>query len=381
VKSEPKLRVLALEPYYGGSHRAFLDGWVERSRHDWTVLSLPPRKWKWRMRHAAVTLAVEAGKRLEKEPPWDVIFCSDMLNLAEFLGLAPPPLRNLPVLAYFHENQLTYPVVHEREWDYHFGITNMTTALAATRVWFNSDFHRHAFLTALRAFLKRMPDHQPLEAVDRIAQKSRVRHPSVSMPPGRPPRRPGPLRILWAARWEYDKNPDLFFAALHVLRAKKMDFRISVLGQRFQNSPSVFAGAKLDFADVIDHWGFLKSRKEYEAALTEVDVYVSTADHEFFGMAAVEAALAGAFPLLPARLAYPEVFDAKNQDFFYSHGAEELADRLARMAAVLTKSGDIWAGDPGRAQRIATAYTWEKTLTGYDDELAGLTDVREESSK
>ena len=51
------MRILALEPYYGGSHRAFLDGWVQRSRHEWTLHTLPPNKWKWRMRHAAVTLA------------------------------------------------------------------------------------------------------------------------------------------------------------------------------------------------------------------------------------------------------------------------------------------------------------------------------------
>jgi len=49
--------VLGLEPYYGGSHRAFLDGWSGASRHSWTVLSLPPRKWKWRMRHASITFA------------------------------------------------------------------------------------------------------------------------------------------------------------------------------------------------------------------------------------------------------------------------------------------------------------------------------------
>lgn len=53
----PPMRVLALEPYYGGSHRAFVDGWASRSRHDWTVLTLPAHHWKWRMRGAAVTMA------------------------------------------------------------------------------------------------------------------------------------------------------------------------------------------------------------------------------------------------------------------------------------------------------------------------------------
>ena len=51
------MRILALEPYYGGSHQAFLDGWSKRSCHTWTVLTLPAAKWKWRTRHAAITFA------------------------------------------------------------------------------------------------------------------------------------------------------------------------------------------------------------------------------------------------------------------------------------------------------------------------------------
>ncbi len=56
------MNILALEPYYGGSHQALLDGWIAHSRHHWTLLTLPPHKWKWRMRHAAVTLAEKAGE-------------------------------------------------------------------------------------------------------------------------------------------------------------------------------------------------------------------------------------------------------------------------------------------------------------------------------
>ncbi|UCC45787.1 MAG: DUF3524 domain-containing protein, partial [Candidatus Zixiibacteriota bacterium] len=45
------MQILAVDPYYGGSHKAFLEGWSEVSRHQWRILSLPARKWKWRMRH------------------------------------------------------------------------------------------------------------------------------------------------------------------------------------------------------------------------------------------------------------------------------------------------------------------------------------------
>ena len=78
------MNVLAIEPYYGGSHQAFLDGWSARSRHEWTVLTLPAHKWKWRMRHGAVTFAEEAARRAEAGERWDAIFCSDMLDLATY---------------------------------------------------------------------------------------------------------------------------------------------------------------------------------------------------------------------------------------------------------------------------------------------------------
>ncbi|MHC5185359.1 MAG: tRNA-queuosine alpha-mannosyltransferase domain-containing protein, partial [Planctomycetota bacterium] len=90
------MRILTLEAYYGGSHKAFLDGWQAHSEHDFTLLSLPPSKWKWRMRHAAMTFAQQVNKLVQAGEKWDVLFCSDMLNLAEFLGLADESIRHLP---------------------------------------------------------------------------------------------------------------------------------------------------------------------------------------------------------------------------------------------------------------------------------------------
>ena len=246
---------MALEPYYGGSHRAFLDGWRAHSRHEWTVLELPAYKWKWRMRHAAITMADRVAALVANGQDWNVLLCSDMLNLAEFLGLAPATVQRLPAVAYFHENQLTYPVRHEQERDYQFAFTNLTTALAATGVWFNSAFHREAFLDALPPFLSRMPDYQPIEAVERIRAKSEIQPPGMADSPRRGPRRPGPLRILWAARWEHDKNPEAFFEALEKLRQGGTAFRISVIGERFRDVPPVFDRARQAFGANIDRWG------------------------------------------------------------------------------------------------------------------------------
>jgi glycosyltransferase involved in cell wall biosynthesis len=340
------MHILALEPYYGGSHRAFLDGWSQVSRHEWTVLSLPAYKWKWRMRHAAVTFADQVRQEVSRGARWNLVFCSDMLNLAEFLGIAPPEVRDLPSVLYFHENQLTYPVRVENERDYQFGLTNMTSALAAGAAWFNSAFHRDSFLHALETFLNRMPDYQPFDAVPRIRTKSAVFPPGVTRFAPRGPRRPGPLRILWAARWEHDKNPEEFFAALQHLKDRRVPFRISVVGEQFREVPEVFMQARQHFADQIDHWGYQSDRADYEAALLAADVFVSTAHHEFFGLSAVEAALAGAYPLVPKRLAYPEVFDWRSHStaemFFYEGGANGLADRLTDLAGLLKNNDSLF---------------------------------------
>lgn len=367
------MRILALEPYYGGSHRDFLDTLTTIPGQEWTVLSLDAHKWKWRMRHAAVTFA----QQLSTVPGqnWDLLFCSDMLNLAEFIGLAGPAIQKLPAVAYFHENQLTYPQRFESQRDYQFVMTNMTTALAGREVWFNSAFHRDDFLDSLGRFLRRMPDYQPTEAVDIIAGKSRVLHPAVDEPTVRNLQKPGPLRILWAARWEHDKNPEDFFAAMEILAQRGCDFRLSVLGQHFRQVPEVFAWAKKRFQSHIDHWGYQPSRQDYQSALAGADVVVSTAMHEFFGISVVEAILAGAYPLLPNRLAYPELLQLDNRrdskKYFYNGSAGQLAKKLADLCRLKTSSKTLLAQQRSAAE-IVSRFKWQNLQEQYQRALQNI---------
>lgn len=363
------MKILALEPYYGGSHEAFLDDWRRDSRHDWTVLTLPAHKWKWRMRHAAITFAQMLGTRVDEGQRWDAIFCSDMLNLAELKGLAPAAVRSLPAVIYFHENQLTYPVRFEDQRDCHFAITNMTSALAADAVWFNSAFHRDSFLDALAALLKKMPDHQPLEVVEHIRRKADIHPPGVQDIIRSNGPSTGPLRILWAARWEHDKNAEDFFQALTMLQERNANFRLAVIGQQFLDTPDCFEIARRQFADHIEIWGYQDSREQYEQALTWADVFVSTAMHEFFGISTVEAALAGAYPLLPNRLAYPEILQFDRNDWalehFYDGTPAALADKLIELAS-RKEDGDLWASDSDWTRKCAERFTWGQLTQRMD---------------
>ncbi len=367
------MKILALEPYYGGSHKAFLDGWIKKSKHSWKVLCLEPYKWKWRMRHAAVTFAQQV-KNLSADD-FDVVFCSDMLNLAEFTGLLPLPWQQLPKVVYFHENQLTYPVRFESERDYQFVFTNLTTALAADSVWFNSAFHRDEFLYELTKFLKRMPDYQPVEVVEEIRNKSTVCWPGVESEFAAKKKSDSTLKILWVGRWEHDKRPEDFFKALKRLKKKTDNFKINVIGEQFRDGPEVFGWAQKYFAEHIERWGYQQSKEQYLQTLAESDVVVSTAGHEFFGIAIVEAILAGAWPVLPERLAYPEVMGLtvkkEAAEFFYDGSVKSLAEKLIELVHKKDK-GNLWASDNKKAIRLVEKFKWQNRAKLLDDEIDKL---------
>ncbi len=367
------MKILALEPYFGGSHKAFLDGWVGASRHEFRLLTLPAHSWKWRMRAGAPIFA-DKFKQLE-DNRFDAIFCSDMLNLAEFKGLLPVDLAAIPTVVYFHENQLTYPFRFESERDYQFVLTNTTSALAADAVWFNSEFHRDEFLEELGKFLKRMPGNELNGAPEAIRPKCSIHPPGIEPLDVKSKRAPGPARILWAGRWEHDKNPEDFFAAVKILKAKGVDFRLNVLGEQFKDSPEVFESAKTEFADIIDRWGYQESRKDYIGALLESDIFVSTANHEFFGISVVEAIGAGAYPLLPERLSYPQIIANIKTDnrgeFFYDGTVKQLANKLNDLVK-RTQDGKLWADDQLGIDAMKKFY-WPMLSKTMDDAIEEMT--------
>ncbi|MHC4106221.1 MAG: glycosyltransferase, partial [Planctomycetota bacterium] len=174
----------------------------------------------------------------------------------------------------------------------------------------------------------------------------------------------------WAARWEHDKNPEDFFEALEILKARGIDFRISVIGEQFREVSEVFGWAKQHFAEHIDRWGYQENQAEYERALKEADVFVSTANHEYFGISAIEAGLAGAYPVLPKRLAYPEIFGPGEEngmeEFFYDGSATALADRLTALAERVEKEC-LWGKDGERLIRLMKRFTWRNRASVLDE--------------
>lgn len=370
-------KILALEPFYGGSHKAFLDDWRQHSQHSFTVLGLPDKFWRWRMRHSALSFARQLREEFTGRMDWDIIFCSDMLNLAEFIGLAPPELRKLPTIVFFHENQLAYPVHDATRRDSNAILSNFVSALAASEVWFNSCHNRDTLLEGLPGFFQRMPDNSPLAEIDFIRDKSVIMPLGINLPQTRPePQKSSKqLHILWAARWEHDKNPEDFFTALRQIKQRGGDFKLSVIGESPARVPAVFTNAEKEFHDHIVNWGYMPSRAEYERVLGDADVVVSTAIHEFFGIGILEAVAAGAYPVLPERLAYPEIFNDGTkpyQSFFYGQSADELASKLLELIEIKCSGNDIFSRCPVAPRIIAEKYCWIKIAASLDKRLEAV---------
>lgn len=360
--SGKRLRVLVLEPYHGGSHRAFLQGLRRHSRHDIHVRGLPARKWKWRMRHAAVEFARRLSRRTAVP---DVILASDFLNVAEFAGMLPPRWQRVPRVVYFHENQLTYPVPDETERDYQYAFTHLTSILASRAAYFNSRYHLDEFFTAMEALLRRMPDFRPLGELRRAHRLSRVLHLGCDLGPllGQPVRRAGSATLLWTHRWETDKDPQTFLRLVGRLAGEGLDFRLILMGEHFERIAPDLKRQVAALKGRILHAGFVAGRTEYRRLLSRSDVVVSTARHEFFGVGVVEAVAAGAWPLLPARLAYPEILPRR---LHAAHLWRTEAEFVHKLRTAIQGVESVRAAD---LRRAVARFDWPRAVGRYDRAL------------
>lgn len=304
------MKALVLSAYHAASHQRWVDGLVDHlPQFDFQVATQPPRHFPWRSRGNSLWWAFD--EQLQQTDP-DLIVATSMVDLAGLRGMMPH-LGEIPTLVYFHENQFAYPTRDDRT-NANLLVTNLYTALAADRVLFNSPYNRDSFLHRADAFLNRMPDQIPDGVIDE------VRHTSSVLPVpladelfDRPTNRgsessDAPLRIVWNHRWEYDKAPQRFFRALFRL-CSDFDFRLVVMGQQFRQTPPIFEEARQRLDRHIEHWGWVEDRAEYFQWLERSDVVVSTAIHDFQGLAVQEAVVCGCLPVLPDRVAYPDFFD------------------------------------------------------------------------
>lgn len=175
-----------------------------------------------------------------------------------------------------------------------------------------------------------------------------------------------PPILLWNSRWEYDKAPETFFAALTELRRRRVDFRLIVIGEHIDPQHPTFVAAREEFADCALAWGYVPDLETYRRLLHEADIVVSTAIQEFFGIAVVEAIFCGCVPLLPRRLSYPELIPPHLHPFCLYDDDAQLADRLSETIAALPA---LRALD---FRSIAARYDWSQMAARYDAAFASV---------
>ena len=205
------MQIALIEAFYTGSHKRWSDELQQFSSHQIDIFYLKGNYWKWRMHGGAITLA---NQFLEKAKQYDLILATDMMDIALFKSLISEKHNNTPIALYFHENQLCYPWSEtdrdvQQNRDSHYGFINFSSALVADKIFFNSQFHKNAFLGALPNFLKGFPDYNELSSIKKIKEKSEVLHLGMDLQKFdkyQKEKNQKPL-ILWNHRWEYDKNP------------------------------------------------------------------------------------------------------------------------------------------------------------------------------
>ena len=346
------------------------------------VVRLPGRHWKWRMHAAAWTLVQRMSDDGLLDQAVDLFLVTDMLDVGQFRSALPPEHRDTPIALYFHENQLTFPAHPERppgDWDRHYAFINVMSALLADAVWFNSEYHRTAFLEAIPPWLRSLPSPRPVQPDVAIRRKSRVL--SIGLEEdvvgfeGRTDRfGDGPPVIAWNHRWEHDKGPLAFLELLRSVRDQGLAFRLCVLGQSFEASPDAFDVMRRELDAEVVHWGFAETRSTYLELLASSDIALVTAHHDFYGISVLESAALGLEVVAPCELAYPDHFA---QEELVKR--EQLQDRLvealngrrigAWKCAALKKS---WAKVAPEWDKAAQEVLADKKMSGGGVTRAGF---------
>jgi glycosyltransferase involved in cell wall biosynthesis len=237
--------------------------------------------------------------------------------------------------------------------------------LGADALLFNSAHHRDEFFDELPRLLKHFPDYTELWAVDALREKSQVlplgldlarldAHRPAQRATGRP-------LLLWNHRWEYDKDPATFFRAVYALVQEGFDFGLILLGESFRNQPDEFLEARHRLGERIVHFGYAEEFADYARLLWLADIVVSTALHEFFGAAVVQACYCGCFPILPRRLSYPELIPTAHHAACLYDDFDGLLDRLRRAIGRIDQTRAF------SLQAEMARFDWQQMAPRYDN--------------
>lgn len=364
--------ILILDAFHRGSHAAWSKGLAASlPLHGWKVelKTLPGRHWKWRMHGAALTFATQAIKEGWSRP--DVILATDMLDITRLRGSLPKNWRSVPIAAYFHENQIGFPV---NDPDFQneqvgYGFANVQSAWAADAVWFNSQHHLEEMLNGIPELFRRLPESAPSELQEQIRGRAQVIYPGLDLPAISPDRIQRPCNerpiIVWNHRWEYDKNPSFFCEVLQILHSRGIPFEVDLLGVGDRKGTSPLSQLmESDWCTIINEQP-AQNAEAYWDRLQQGDVLVHSPLQEYFGFSAVEALHAGVLPVLPNQHAYPEYA----QGFESAQTPEQAAKLIESIRKAPQSAVEAWRY---QAHQAVQRFQWDEQVKVYSEALTAV---------
>lgn len=326
------MRILLLSAYHSASHRYWCEGLMAALPEiDWTLKAQPGRHFSWRVRASGWLWALAEDPDFSKT--YDLVIATSLCEVVTLKALCPA-LRDTPLWLYFHENQFAHPI-GERQWASHqqgWQFQSIQNALCADRIDFNTAFNRDSFFAGARRLLKKFPERLPGAPLQRLAENSGVlpvplteRFAAFRNAPK------NPRLIVWNHRWEWDKQPERFLKALVALSAEGVEFELAMLGSGGGRKAGEFDDYRHQLGRRVRHWGEA-DEASYAAYIREAGIGVSSALHDFQGLAMLELAQAGATVVLPRRVAYPECLPAAR---FYEGSAENAETDSAALQTAL----------------------------------------------
>ena len=363
------MRILLLSAYDAASHQRWREQLVsEVSEHEWVQLVLPARYFSWRIRGNSLSWAFEQREILEAG--YDLILATSMVDLSSLRGFIPV-LGAIPTIVYFHENQFAYPKTLRQTSSLEPKIINLYTALCADRIVFNSQYNADSFLAGVTALLKKLPDHVPMSALDQLSSLSQVIPVPLYLNDIDKFERAETFTLVWNHRWEYDKGVDRLLAFCEALIQCPIECHLHIVGEQFRQIPEALLKIKTLFSKndndshrvTLRSFGFIKDVSEYQKVLKQSHLVLSTAIHDFQGLAVMDGVINGCRPVVPDRLAYQEIF---SDEYRYPSVLDAIEDEALGMVQQVVECYKVWKKSPALLQcPELNKYCWTALIEDY----------------